>query len=115
MVGYPYTKTMVAVMDVDMAASVVVASWAAADRLGVPDDRRVPLRGWCYATDATYVAEHPDLSRSPAMAAASAEALRVAGVGIDDIAPPRPLLVLRILGRLRPRCPGPRRRTTPGR
>ena len=86
MVGYPYTKTMVAVMDVDMAAAVVVASWEEADRLGVPDERRVPLRGWCYATDSTYVAEHPDLSRSPAMAAASAEALRVAGVGIDDVA-----------------------------
>jgi acetyl-CoA C-acetyltransferase len=85
MVGYPYTKTMVAVMDVDMAASVVLASWEAADRLGVPTERRVPLRGWCHATDATYVAEHPDLSRSPAMAAASAEALRVAGAAVDDI------------------------------
>lgn len=85
MVGYPYTKTMVAVMDVDMAASVVLASWEAADRLGVPAERRVPLRGWCHATDATYVAEHPDLSRSPAMAAASAEALRVAGASVDDI------------------------------
>ena len=86
MVGYPYTKRMVAVMDVDMAASVVVSSWAAADRLGVPEERRVPLRGWALGLDATYVAEHDDLSRSPAMAAASAEALRVAGVGIDDIA-----------------------------
>jgi acetyl-CoA C-acetyltransferase len=86
MVGYPYTKTMVAVMDVDMAAAVVVASWAAADRLGVPADKRVPLRGWAFGTDATYVAEHPDLSRSPAMASVSAEALRVSGAGIDDIA-----------------------------
>ncbi|MGI9577444.1 MAG: acetyl-CoA synthetase [Microthrixaceae bacterium] len=86
MVGYPYTKTMVAVMDVDMAASVVVASWEAADRLGVPEERRVPLRGWAFGCDAAYVAEHPDLSRSPAMGAVSSEALRVAGVGIDDIA-----------------------------
>ena len=86
MVGYPYTKTMVAVMDVDMAASVIVASWEAADRLGVPVPRRVPLRGWCYATDATYVAEHADLSRSPAMVAASAEALRLAGASVDDVA-----------------------------
>jgi acetyl-CoA C-acetyltransferase len=78
MVGYPYTKTMVAVMDVDMAAAVVLASWEAADRLGVPVQRRVPLRGWCYATDATYVA--------PAMAAASAEAVRLAGATVDDVA-----------------------------
>src|SRR6185436_2136494 len=29
--------------------------------------------------------EHPDLGRSPAMAAAGAEALRAAGIGIDDV------------------------------
>ncbi len=86
MVGYPYTKTMVAVMDVDMAAAAVISSWQEADRLGVPLDRRVPLRGWCHATDSTYVAEHPDLARSPAMAAASAEALRVADCAVDDLA-----------------------------
>ena len=85
-VGYPYTKQAVSVMDVDMAAAVVVASHAKADELGVPPERRVYLHGWCYATDPAYVAEHPDLSASPAMAVASREALRCAGVGIDDVA-----------------------------
>ena len=86
MVGYPYTKYMVSIMDVDMAAAVIVASESAADALGVPRERRVYLRGWCYATDPVYVAEHAEMWRSPAMAAASAEALRRAGVGIDDVA-----------------------------
>jgi acetyl-CoA C-acetyltransferase len=86
LVGYPYTKQMVAVMDVDMAAAVVIASWSTADRLGVPEDQRVVLRGWCYATDPVYVAEHSDLARSPALAAAAAEALRVAGAEADDLA-----------------------------
>ncbi len=86
MVGYPYTKTMVAVMDVDMAAAVILASWEEADRLGVPVERRVPLAGWCFGTDQVYLAEHPDLSRSPAMAVTSAEAMRVASVALDDIA-----------------------------
>jgi len=85
-VGYPYTKYAVAVMDVDMAASVIVASHQRADELGVPPDRRVYLRGWCYGEDPTYLGEHPDLSSSPAMAIAGAEALRRAGVGIDDVA-----------------------------
>lgn len=85
MIGYPYTKYMVAVMDVDMAAALVVATHERADRLGIPADRRVYLRGWCYATDPVLVAEHPDMWRSPAMAAASAEALRRAQVGIDDV------------------------------
>ncbi len=86
MVGYPYTKYEVSVMDVDMAAAAIVCSHARADELGIPPERRVYLRGWCYATDPTYVAEHRDLSSSPAMAAASVEACTRAGIGVDDVA-----------------------------
>jgi len=86
LVGYPYTKYLVSVMDVDMAAALIVASHEQADALGVPDDRRVYLRGWCYATDPTYVAEHSSFHESPAMRATSAEALTRAGVSIDDVA-----------------------------
>jgi len=86
MVGYPYTKYMVAVMDVDMAAALLLTSHADADRLGVPPEQRVYVRGWCYATDPVYVAEHRDLWHSPAMAAASGEVFRTAGIGIDDVA-----------------------------
>jgi acetyl-CoA C-acetyltransferase len=86
MVGYPYTKYMVSIMDVDMAAAIIVASHEKADELGVPPDRRVYLRGWCYATDPIYVAEHDTLWASPAMRQASAAALGAASVGIDDVA-----------------------------
>jgi acetyl-CoA C-acetyltransferase len=85
MVGYPYTKYAVAVMDVDMAAALVVVTHERADALGVPPERRVYVRGWCYATDPVLVAEHPDMWRSPAMEAAGAEALRVAGAHVDDV------------------------------
>jgi acetyl-CoA C-acetyltransferase len=86
MVGYPYTKYMVSIMDVDMAAALVLVSHEIADALGVPPERRVYLRGWCYARDPTYVAEHDEMWRSPAMAAAAEEAMRVGGVGVDDVA-----------------------------
>jgi len=86
LVGYPYTKYEVSVMDVDLGAAVILASHAKADELGVPAENRVYLRGWCYAADPLYLAERDELWRSPAMAAAGAEALRVAGVGIDDVA-----------------------------
>jgi len=85
MVAHPYTKRLVAVMDVDLSAAVVLASSEAADRLGVPEDQRVHLRGWAAATDPVYVAEHDELWRSPAMAWASDHALASAGVGIDDV------------------------------
>ncbi len=85
MVGYPYTKRMTAMMDVDMAAAVLVASDEAADSLGVADDRRVYLRGHGYAEDPRVVAAHPDLASSPAMARAARAALGAAGAAIDDV------------------------------
>lgn len=85
-VGYPYTKSEVAIMDVDMAAAVIVSSHAAADRLGVPADRRVYLHGAALGADPVYVAEHPDLSRSPAMGRVFSSALGQAGVAIDAVA-----------------------------
>jgi acetyl-CoA C-acetyltransferase len=86
MVGYPYTKYAVAVMDVDMAGALIVSTHARADALGVPPDQRVYLRGWCYATDPVLVAEHPDLASSPAMRAASSATLASANATVDDVA-----------------------------
>ncbi len=86
MVAYPYTKLMTAIMDVDMAAALVLASAAKADALGVPEERRVYLRGWGYAEDPAHVAGHPELWRSPAMAGAAGAALAGAGIGVDDVA-----------------------------
>ena len=86
MVAYPYTKLMTAIMDVDMAAALVLASAEKADALGVPEERRVYLRGWGYAEDPAHVAAHPELWRSPAMAAAAGAALAGAGIGVDDVA-----------------------------
>jgi len=86
LVGYPYTKYMVSVMDVDMAAALLVASHEKAEALGVPADRRVYLRGWAYGNDPWYVAERPELWRSEAMSQVSQAALAMAGTGVDDIA-----------------------------
>ena len=85
MVAYPYTKHTVSIMDVDMAGALVLASHEAADRLGVPSDRRVYLRGWAHGCDPVYVAAHPEPWHSPAMAEVFATALATAGLGIDDL------------------------------
>jgi acetyl-CoA C-acetyltransferase len=86
MISSPYTKHMVAIMDVDMAAGLLVATHRKADELGVPRDQRVYLRGWSFGRDATHVAERAFLDRSPAMVAAATDALTRAGIGIDDVA-----------------------------
>lgn len=86
MVGYPYTKYMVSVMDVDMAAALVLMTHRAAEALNVAPEQRVYLRASTYAEDPVYLAEHDELWRSPAMAAAGHEVLADADVGIDDVA-----------------------------
>jgi acetyl-CoA C-acetyltransferase len=86
MVAYPYTKLMTSIMDVDMSAALLLASAERADALGIPEAKRVYLRGFGYAEDPAHVADHLDLWRSPAMVAASSAALAGAGIGIDDVA-----------------------------
>ena len=83
-VATPYTKLMTAIMDVDMAAAVLLATAAEADRLGVPDDRRVYLRGLGAADEPPALASRPDLGRSPALATAVASAL--GPTPVDDVA-----------------------------
>jgi acetyl-CoA C-acetyltransferase len=85
-ISSPYTKYMTAIMDVDMAAALLVATHAKADALGVPLERRVYLRGWSFGRDAVHVAERPYLDRSTAMVRAAHDALRAANIGVDDVA-----------------------------
>ena len=85
MVADPYTKLMTAFMDVDMAAGVLLATHDEAEALGVPVDRRVYLRGWAFARDATHVGARADLGRSQAMVVAAGAALDQAGAGVDDV------------------------------
>ena len=85
-VGWPYTKYTVSVMDVDMAAALLLTTHEAADRFGIPAARRVYLRGWAYGNDPWTVAERADMSGSQAMRIVSAAALGGASVGIDDVA-----------------------------
>jgi acetyl-CoA C-acetyltransferase len=85
LVGFPYTKRMVANPDVDMAAGLVVASVERARALGVSEDRWVfPLAG----TDGAdrVMSERVDLCSSPAIGVAGHRALELAGVGVDEVA-----------------------------
>jgi acetyl-CoA C-acetyltransferase len=84
-VGWPYTKHEVSVMDVDMAAALLVTTVAKADALGVPADRRVYLAASCYAEDPAGVAERQNLAASAAMRVTGTAALRAAGLDLADI------------------------------
>ena len=86
MIAEPYTKLMTAYMNVDMAAGVLLATHDEADSLGVPQERRVYLRGWSFARDATHIGARADLGRSAGMKVAATAALGSAGISVDDVA-----------------------------
>ena len=86
-VSAPYTKLMCANLQVDLAAGVIVASVAAAQALGVPQDKWVFLHAGASGTDEWFVSERADLTRSPAIAAAGAAAFSHAGITADDLGP----------------------------
>ena len=86
MVAYPYTKYMVAVMDVDMAGALVLTSEERANALGVPRDRRVYPRGWAYGTEVWNIGEREEMWRSQVLGRVAAAALEAADVAIDDVA-----------------------------
>ncbi len=85
-IGFPYTKYMNSILDVDQGAALIMTSVAEARRLGVPEDRWVYLLGCGDATDHWFISDRIDYHSSPAIRAAGNRALRMAGATIDDIA-----------------------------
>ncbi len=86
MIAYPYTKYLSANMFVDQAAAVLLMSVGAADRLGVPEDRRVFLHGMADTHERILVSERPNYHEAPAIRAGAAAALKAADIGIGDVA-----------------------------
>jgi acetyl-CoA C-acetyltransferase len=84
-VGWPYTKAEVSVMDVDMAAALLVVTVEKADALGIPDERRAYLNASAYAEDPPGIAEREDMAASAAMAVTGAVALRAADLSLDEL------------------------------
>jgi acetyl-CoA C-acetyltransferase len=85
MISDPYPRLLVARDQVNQGAASVLMSVEAARRLGVPEDKWVYLHGHADMVEQGLMGR-ADLGRSPAAALAAQEALRVAGIGVDDIA-----------------------------
>ena len=83
-VAEPYTKRMTAFLNVDQGAAVVVCSLAAARAAGVAD-RAVFVWSGADCHDVWEPVARPDLTASPAIAAASGAVLDAHDVGVDDV------------------------------
>lgn len=85
-IAWPYTKFLVANVFVDQAAAVLMMSAAAADRLGVPEAKRVHLHGAADVAEKILVSERVDYHSSPAIRSGAKAALAESGIGLGDVA-----------------------------
>jgi acetyl-CoA C-acetyltransferase len=85
-VGFPYTKYLCAVIEVDMAAAVVMTSVGKARELGIPESKWVFLHGCADANDLWHVTERVNYHSSPAIREIGRRSFAMAGIGASDLA-----------------------------
>lgn len=85
MICDPYPRLLVARDTVNQGAAAVMMSVESARRLGVPEDKWVYLHGHSDLIEQPLL-DRVDLGAGPATVLAAQEALRVAGIGVGDIA-----------------------------
>ena len=84
-VGFPYTKYMNAIMQVDQSAALIMTNVETAERLGVPREKWVFLHGCADVNDVWLMSERNDFHSSPAIRLMGQTALDMAGWRIDDV------------------------------
>ncbi|MBN8509026.1 MAG: acetyl-CoA acetyltransferase [Burkholderiales bacterium] len=84
-IAWPYPRLMNAHAYIDQAAALVLTTVGTARELGIAPWRWVFLHGCADAHDAWYVSQRQDFHSSPAIRAASRQALAMAGRTLDQI------------------------------
>jgi acetyl-CoA C-acetyltransferase len=84
-VGFPYTKYLNAVIEVDMAAAVVMTSVAKARELGIPESKWIYLHGCADASDIWYLTERVNYHSSPAIRMIGRKAFAMANKSVGDM------------------------------
>ncbi|MAT93008.1 MAG: acetyl-CoA acetyltransferase [Halioglobus sp.] len=84
-IGFPYTRAMNAVLEVDMAAAVVLTTAGRARALGIDQARWIYLRGGADVNDIWYPSERDNLHSSPAIGLAWRALSAAAGLDLDDL------------------------------
>jgi acetyl-CoA C-acetyltransferase len=84
-IGFPYPRLMNANAFIDQAAALLMTNVSTARELGISRDKWVFLHGCADAHDHWYVSERVNLHASPAIRAASRQALAMAGKTLEQI------------------------------
>src|SRR5262245_43462002 len=85
MVAEPYTKRCCSNMRVNQAAALLITTAGRARAAGVPEDRWVACQGSAVCDHAVPVIRRPELHRSVVARFAGGAALRLAGLGADEV------------------------------
>jgi len=85
MIVYPYTKFMMANINVDMAAGVILTSEEMAANLGINRSRLVYPLGGADFRNVWHVSQRPSLIDSPALTEAARLSLEQANLSMEDI------------------------------
>ncbi len=84
-VGFPYTKYLNSIIQVNQGAAVILTSLAKARELGVSEERMVYLHGCADANDIWNVTERVDYHASPAVRTMGEKAFAMAGKTVADM------------------------------
>ena len=84
-VGFPYTKYLNSIMQVNQGAAVIMTSLEKARELGVADSKMVYLHGCSDGNDIWNISERVNYHSSPAVGILGEKALRMANKTIDDM------------------------------
>ncbi len=84
-VGFPYTKYLNSIIQVNLGAALIMTTVAKARELGVAEDKMVYLHGCGDANDIWFINERADFHSSPAMRRMGEEAMAMAGKTVDDM------------------------------
>jgi len=83
---FPYPKLMNAIIDVDLAAAMIVTSEEEAHRLKVPADRIVHLAAGADASEHPFfVCERQSFHSSPTLERTAKRSLELAGIGVSEV------------------------------
>lgn len=85
-IGYPYTRAMNPVLEVDMAAAVIMTTVGKARELGIDEHNWIYLHAGADVNDIWYVSERPTLHTSPAIKLAWQTVSAQVGISLDEIA-----------------------------
>ncbi|MCP4753418.1 MAG: acetyl-CoA acetyltransferase, partial [Proteobacteria bacterium] len=86
MVCFPYTKRMIANLDVNKSSTLLMTTVSRAQAMGIPRDRWIYWWGGGDADENPwFVSERPDFHSCPAMKISASRALTEAGISIDEV------------------------------